>query len=373
MFDFSVGDDMFPRNALAKEMTPEEYACNPVIEGEAELVAALEGLTGYLNVRDELLEIQHSYGNVDFASVNKDLIMMQVTRHLPEHMKAMVTVDDFASMESIKEKFASFKAGAAALIDRIWTAIKNFFTNLFNQAERQYQKAVKVRDKVKAMKNANLDSFKITPALAPFMGQGMIMFLGAKQLLEGTRHAAAFNLENEGRGVIDHMGKELKTDKPATDIVNEVGKGLEGIYKVTFSKAEKGLPDEHRLSLVAEGASGYIGYNPKTNTFAYKVWGTATGKEPATVLKKFPQVCLPVAEGAVSAFDQIRDKSKIAKLESEIQALKSMEGLQREKGETARLVNFVFTYFKAIVDYQYAMANATLYLAASVKDGNFAE
>ena len=366
MLDYSIGEDLFPRNALAEQMTPEQYAELPTIEGDAEITLALASLTGYLNVRDELLEIQHTYANADFEAVNKDLIMMQVTRHLPTHMSAQVTIDDFASMESIKEKFAAFKAGAAALIDRIWTAMKNFFSNLFNKAERQYQQAIKIRDKVKAMKEPNLDSFKTANVLGPFMLQGFLMMVSPKDIMNGSKATSSFDLQTEGRATIDFISDQLKSTATAREVFATVGGHLEKVYHISEKDKKDGTLS---LSLVTPGASGNILYSPKTNTFSYKNGAVGGGKHEFDVLKKFPEICLPIAEGAVKGFDQIRDKAKIAAFEKEIQALKKLEGLDRAAGDTARIVNFLFTYFKAIVDYQFALSSASLYLASSVRDG----
>ena len=109
MFELDIGP--LPVNAMAQPF--DEF---PPIDGEKEADAMIAYLSDYFTVQNEVAIIEQNYANVDFDSVNKDMLYMQLRNCLPAKMQSQISIDDFASMESIKEKFAAVKQTVSAFI-----------------------------------------------------------------------------------------------------------------------------------------------------------------------------------------------------------------------------------------------------------------
>ena len=159
MFELDIGP--LPVNAMAQPF--DEF---PPIDGEKEADAMIAYLSDYFTVQNEVAIIEQNYANVDFDSVNKDMLYMQLRNCLPAKMQSQISIDDFASMESIKEKFAAVKQTVSAFIKRIWDVIKNFLVGLVNKAEKNYRQAVALREKIRGMKNPKMKPTKVTHALS---------------------------------------------------------------------------------------------------------------------------------------------------------------------------------------------------------------
>ncbi len=353
MFDLELGP--LPVNAMAKPF--DEF---PPIDGEKEADAMFAYIGSYLAVQSEILTIEQTYANVDFESVNKDLLFMQVKNCLPERMQGQISIDDFYSMESIKEKFAAVKQSVGAFIKRIWEVIKTFLVGLVNKAEKNYRQAVALREKIAAMKNPKIQPTKVTHALSALVS-GFKSSTGMPRngILETFKILKAYDPADEVKHIVAGIEKELKAGKAAEEVREIMLKGLSKAFGSGY------IDGKQRFFYVFDSDANIV-YNKMTGVFSFEHFKFLDTQKMDFPLANAAGLEKDAPEAAIVAFEYLRDKALITKLESDIMGLAKAEA--PSGGDVQKLATFALSFFKANMQYNTALGQGALAMASLVRD-----
>ena len=353
MFELDIGP--LPVNAMAQPF--DEF---PPIDGEKEADAMIAYLSDYFTVQNEVAIIEQNYANVDFDSVNKDMLYMQLRNCLPAKMQSQISIDDFASMESIKEKFAAVKQTVSAFIKRIWDVIKNFLVGLVNKAEKNYRQAVALREKIRGMKNPKMKPTKVTHALSAlasgFKGSHGVPRNG---VLDTFKVLKAYDPADEAKHIIAGIESMLKEGKTAIEVRDTLHKGLSKVFGSMM------IEGKERFFYVFDSDANIV-YNSHTGVFGFEHFAFRDTAKMDFPMENIEGLETEAPEAAIAAFEYLRDKSLILKLENDILGLAKVDA--PNAGDLQKLATFALSFFKANMQYNNALGQGALAVANLVHD-----